>query len=142
MKEMLDVYEQPYAPNHPVIRQDESPHPFISEIRQGFVDIRGVKHVDDEYRREGVVDIYIICELKAGKRYVQVRDSHDSHQWAKVIAHIAETLHPNAGCITRVGSLFGVEPGLMKSTTGEGLKQDGSTPKSVCDLLFCDLFLS
>ena len=101
MEEVLDVYEQPKEPNHPVICLDESPHQLISETKSSFME-KGVKHVDYEYRREGVVDIYMICEPKAGKRYVQVRDTHDSHQWAKVIAFIAEQLYPAADCITLV----------------------------------------
>jgi hypothetical protein len=102
MEEVLDVYEQPYEKSHPVVCLDESPHQLISETRVGFVDSKGIEHVDYEYRREGVVDIYMICEPKAGKRYVKVRDSHDSHQWAGVVAYIAEKLYPNAGCITLV----------------------------------------
>jgi hypothetical protein len=96
MEEVLDVYEWPYDEHHPVVCLDESPHQLISETRTGFMDSKGVEHVDYEYRREGVVDIYMICEPKAGKRYVQVRDSHASRQWAEVIGHIAEQLYAAA----------------------------------------------
>lgn len=102
MEEVLDVYEQPYDEHHPVVCLDESPHQLISETRKGFVDKAGIEHVDYEYRREGVVDIYMICEPKAGKRYVQLRDTHDSHQWAAVVAHITEKLYRDADCITVV----------------------------------------
>ena len=102
MEEVLDVYERPYDESHPVVCLDESPHQLISEARQSFVDSQGVRHVDYEYRREGVADIYMIAEPKAGKRFVQVRDTHDSHQWAKVVAHIAERLYPDAVQITLV----------------------------------------
>lgn len=102
MEEVLDVYEKPYDEHHPVVCLDESPHQLISETRAGFVDKAGIEHVDYEYRREGVVDVYMICEPKAGKRYVQVRDSHDSHQWAGMVAYIAEKLYPNASCISVV----------------------------------------
>jgi transposase len=102
MEEVLDVYERPYERSHPVVCLDESPRQLISETRAGFTDSKGVKHVDYEYRREGVVDIYMIAEPKAGKRFVQVKDTHDSQQWARVIAHISETLYPHAACITLV----------------------------------------
>jgi hypothetical protein len=62
----------------------------------------GVKHVDYEYRRAGVADIFMIAEPKAGKRFVQVKDTHDSHQWAGVVAHIAEQLYPEATRITLI----------------------------------------
>ena len=102
MEEVLDVYERPYEEQRPVVCLDESPRQLISETRKGFVDSQGVKHVDYEYRREGVADVYMICEPKAGKRFIQVRDSHDSHQWAEVVAHIAEKLYSGATCITLV----------------------------------------
>lgn len=101
MEEVLDVYEQPYDNTHPVICLDESPHQLISETRSSFMD-KGVKHVDYEYRREGVADIYMICEPKAGKRFIQVRDTHDSLEWAREVAHVAEKLYPDAQRITVV----------------------------------------
>ncbi len=79
MEEVLDLYEQPYDPNAPVVCLDESPHQLISETRQGFMDSQGIKHVDNEYYREGVADIYMISEPKAGKHFIQVGDSHDPH---------------------------------------------------------------
>jgi transposase len=102
MEEVLDVYERPYEESSPVVCLDESPHQLISETKESFVDSKGVKHVDYEYRREGVADIYMIAEPKKGKRFVQLKDTHDSHQWAKVVAHIAERLYPDATCITLV----------------------------------------
>jgi hypothetical protein len=102
MEEVLEVYERPYEQTCPVICLDESPHQLISETRESFADAGGVRHVDYEYRREGVADIYMICEPKAGKRFVQLKDSHDSHQWARVVAHIAERLYRGAESITLV----------------------------------------
>ena len=95
MEEVLDVYERPYEESHPVVCLDESPHQLTSETRNSFMD-KGIKHVDYEYRRAGVADIFMIAEPKAGKRFVQLKDTHDSHQWASVVAHIAEQLYPEA----------------------------------------------
>jgi hypothetical protein len=102
MEEVLDVYEQPYDEQHPVVCLDESPHQLISETRDSFVDSKGVEHVDYEYRRAGVADLFMITEPKAGKRCVQIKDSHDSHQWAQVIAFIVEELYASATQITLV----------------------------------------
>jgi transposase len=101
MEEVLDVYERPYAQNAPVICLDESPHQLISETRRSFMN-KGVKHVDYEYRREGVAAIFMIAEPKGGKRFIQIKDSHNSHEWAKVIALVAEKLYPKAERITLV----------------------------------------
>ena len=102
MEEVLEVYERPYKESHPVICLDESPHQLISETRQSFMDSKGIKHLDYEYRREGVADIFMIAEPKQGKRFIQVKDCHDSHQWAKVIAFIAEKLYSKAERITLI----------------------------------------
>ena len=102
MEEVLDVYERPYDPDAPVVCLDESPYQLISETRPGFIDSQGVKHVDYEYKREGVAEIYMVAEPKAGKRFIELADSHDSHHWARVVAQIAEKLYGEAERITLV----------------------------------------
>ena len=102
MEEVLDIYEQPYDEHHPVVCLDESPHQLISATRQGFVDSSGVAHQDYEYRRQGAAELFMIAAPKAGQRFVQVKDTHNSHQWAAVVAHIAEQLYPTAAHITLV----------------------------------------
>jgi len=44
----------------------------------------------------------MIAEPKAGKRFIQVGNSHDSHQWASVVAHLTEKLYAGARQITLV----------------------------------------
>lgn len=102
MEEVLDVYERPYNPLHPVINLDESPKQLISEVKKSFVDSQGVKHEDYEYKREGVVDMYMIVEALAGKREVHIRDNHNRLTYAELIAYIAEDMHKDAPKITIV----------------------------------------
>lgn len=102
MEEVLDVYEREYHEDYPVICLDESPHQLISEVRKGFEDSKGVKYEDFEYRREGVVDLYMTCEPLAGKREIFVRASHDRLNYAEIIRHLAEESYPQAKKITIV----------------------------------------
>lgn len=102
MEEVLDVYERPYDPAFPVVCLDESPKQLISEIRKGFVDSKGVEHFDYEYKREGVADIFMVVEPLGAKRKVFITDSHNSHQWAQVVAHIVEEMYPQATKISLV----------------------------------------
>ena len=60
MEQVLDVYERPYDPLYPVVNLDESPKQLISETRKKFMDSKGIVHEDYEYKREGVVDMYMI----------------------------------------------------------------------------------
>ena len=57
MEEVLDTYEKPYDPAHPVICLDETPQQLIGETRTPFTDSHGVIHADYEYERHGVADI-------------------------------------------------------------------------------------
>ena len=102
MEEVLDVYELPYEAAHLVICLDESPRQLVSEVRTAAVDKDGNRYEDYEYKREGVADLFMIAEPKAGKRQVLVKPDHKSVRWAEVIAYIAEQMHPQASHITIV----------------------------------------
>ena len=102
MEAVLSVYEQPYDEQYPKVCLDESPKQLISESRKGFVDSQGVQHVDYEYRREGVADLYMLVEPLAGRRKVWVEDTHNRFTYAKIIAQIAEELYADAQKITIV----------------------------------------
>lgn len=102
MESVLDVYERAYDPDYPVINLDESPKQLISELRQSFVDSQGVIHQDYEYAREGVAEIYMLVEALGGRREVLIEDDHNSQTYAKVVAHIADQMYPEAKTITIV----------------------------------------
>lgn len=102
MEAVLDVYQRPYDPDHPLLCLDESPKQLISEVRPPIVTTQGVTLVDYEYRREGVCDLYMVCEPLGGRRYVRVRDSHTRLDWAAVLIEIVTTYYPTAARITLV----------------------------------------
>ncbi len=102
MEDVLDVYKRPYNEANPVVCLDESPKQLISESRIGFTDDKGVEHVDFEYKREGVADMYMIAEPLSGTREVLIKDSHNRLDWAETVAHIVEEMYPNAEKITLV----------------------------------------
>ncbi len=51
MEDVLDVYQRPYDPAHPVVCLDEARRQLTSETRTGFIDEQGVEHYD--YDRDG-----------------------------------------------------------------------------------------
>ena len=61
-----------------------------------------MEYVDFEYKREGVVDMYMIVEPLAGIREVIIKDSHNRLDWAQTVAHIVEDMYPSAEKITLV----------------------------------------
>lgn len=90
MEEVLDVYQRPANPLRPVVCLDEARRQLVSETRQGFTDKNGVQHIDYEYRREGVAEVFMVAQPLAGRRQVVVTDSHNSQEWAKVVGRIVE----------------------------------------------------
>jgi len=78
MEAVLDVYQRPYDPAHPVINLDESPKQLIGHSK------------------------IMIAEAKAGKRQVLVKDNHNRITYAKVIQYISEELYPDAKKITLI----------------------------------------
>jgi hypothetical protein len=102
MEQVLEVYAKEYQQDYPVVCLDESPKQLVSELQQSFTDSKGVVHSDYEYKREGVVDMFMIVEPLGGYREVLIEDNHKSHTYAKVIAHLVETIYPTAKLITLV----------------------------------------
>ena len=102
MEEVLEVYQRPYDPLRPVVCLDEARRQLVSETRTGFIDKNGVQHVDYEYKREGVAEVFMVAEALGGRREVVVTDSHNSQEWAKVVARIVEEWYADAERITLV----------------------------------------
>jgi hypothetical protein len=67
MEDILQVYQRPYDPQVPVICMDEASKQLISEVavplptkpNQG-------KRVDYEYARQGVCNLFVLCEPLRG----------------------------------------------------------------------------
>lgn len=102
MEAVPDVYQRPYDPDQPLICLDESPKQLISEARTPIVTATGITLVDYEYQREGVCDLYMVCDPLAGRRYVSVRDTHTRLDWATVVMEVVTTYYPTATKITLV----------------------------------------
>jgi DDE superfamily endonuclease len=102
MEQVLDVYKRPYDPKRPVICLDETSKQLICEQRQPITTRDGTIFYDYEYKREGVRDLYLVCEPLAGHRYVTVRDNHDRLDWATVVADTLENKYAQAEKVTLV----------------------------------------
>lgn len=100
MEDVLEVYERPYNAKNPVLCFDESPKQLVSEVRKSYIDSKGVKYEDCEYKREGAAEIFMIIEPLGGHREVFLEDRHTGVEWAKTMAYITEEMYPNAEKIT------------------------------------------
>lgn len=102
MEQVLDVYRRPYDEQHPVVCLDESPKQLISESRKPIKKSDGSTLYDSEYLRHGVAQLYMLFEPLAGKRKVEVRESNNRFEWAKIVADLVEEQYAAATKITLV----------------------------------------
>jgi transposase len=102
MEDVLEVYSRAYDADNPVVCYDESPKQLVSEIRKSYIDDKGVKYEDCEYKREGAAEIVMIVEPLGQRREVLVEDDHTGNTWARHMGYIAEQMYPDAKKITVV----------------------------------------
>lgn len=92
MEDVLDLYEQPYDEQRPVVCFDESPKQLIEEVRQPLPPELGrPARYDVEYKRNGVRNLLMICEPRRGKREVLVTKTRNKIDFAQAMKHLAAT---------------------------------------------------
>ncbi len=97
MEDVLDVYERPYDPNHPVVNMDEQPVQLVKEIRQPLDAEPGrPRRYDHEYERAGTASVFLFTEALAGWRQVSVRPQRTAVDWAQERAALLESRYAQA----------------------------------------------
>ena len=103
MEDILDVYQRPYNPLYPVVCLDETGRQLIEETIVPIAVKPGEpKKVDYEYRRNGVVDLFMIFEPLAGQRHVMITDSRKRTDFANCIEMIEDEYYPSCEKIVLV----------------------------------------
>ncbi len=90
MEDVLDQYEQPYDPKHPLICMDEMPCQLIDDVLVPVLPKPGKpRRVDYEYRRNGTCCVFIAFDPHAGKRIVRVKEHRTKVDYADFMKEIA-----------------------------------------------------
>jgi hypothetical protein len=102
MENILDLYEQPYDPKHPVICYDERPCQLIDDVIVPIPMKPGKPRKRDyEYRRNGTCCILIAFEPLTGKRFIQVVKHRTKAVYARFMKLLAQQ-YPDAESIQLV----------------------------------------
>ena len=103
MEDVLDVYTRPYDPHRPQVCLDETSRQLLRDGRppQAIAPGRPARE-DYEYVREGVVNLFLICEPVRGWRHVTVSDRRTRLDWAHCIKDLVEVHYPEAEQIVLV----------------------------------------
>jgi hypothetical protein len=116
MEDVLDVYEKPYDPKHPVVCMDEQPCQLIGEERIPLPCSPGqVLRYDNQYVRNGTVCNFMFFEPLGNWRRVSVRERRTQKDCAEEIAHLLDVDFPDAEKVVlvmdnlnthKIGSLY------------------------------------
>ncbi len=95
MEDVLEVYQRPYDPLHPVVCIDETNKQLIKETRIPCAPGHPEK-VDSVYERNGVLDVFMIFEPLAGKRETIISETRTAVDFAHVLQYTSDILYPMA----------------------------------------------
>ena len=103
MEDVLDVYETPYDPEHPVVCMDEKPYQLLGEAREPLPIRPGDDmKIDSEYVREGTCSIFAFTEPLGGVRHVSAREHRTAIDWAEEIKYLVDVQYPDVAKIKLV----------------------------------------
>ena len=103
MEDVLDVYTRPVDPKRPLVCLDEMPKQLIGETRSPLPAEPGLpERFDYEYVRNGVANIFCLCEPLLGTRELTVTDHRTREDWARLIKDLVDLRHPDADKIVLV----------------------------------------
>lgn len=89
MEDVLDVYQRPYDPLRPVVCLDETNRQLI-EKRRVPLKPGSPEREDYEYRRCGVVDLFVAFEPLACKRVVKLTNTRTAVDFACFLRELVE----------------------------------------------------
>ena len=103
MEEVLETYEKPHDPSHPVLCMDEQPVQLFKETRPPIpATTKHPRRVDYEYERAGTATIFMFAEPLAGWRDVEVRKQKTKLDWATEVARLLEGRYADCEKVTLV----------------------------------------
>ncbi len=100
MEDVLDLYEQDFDPERPVVCYDEWRRALIGETRTSLPAVPGRrKRVDYEYRRNGVAYLHMVFEPLASQRSIRVSAQHTKKDFAQCMQWLVDQLYPTTAII-------------------------------------------
>ena len=103
MEDVLEVYKRPYDPRYPQVCLDETSKQLIGEVSPPEPMSPGqIAHYDYEYVRNGVANIFMMCEPLAGRRDVRVTARRTKKDYAECLRWLADERYADAEKIVLV----------------------------------------
>jgi transposase len=103
MEDVLDLYAEPYDPQHPQVCFDESPVQLVSETRRPLLIRPGQPECYDyEYKRQGTANLFLFVQPLRGWRQVNVTARRTKQDFAQQMQLLVDVYFPEADRIRLV----------------------------------------
>jgi hypothetical protein len=103
MEDVLEVYKRPYDPKRPQVCMDETSKQLLADTRDPIpVKPGSPERFDNEYKREGVANLFMFSEPLMGKRYVKVTERRTRKDWALAMKELSDDYYREAEVIVIV----------------------------------------
>jgi hypothetical protein len=100
MEHILDLYERPYDPLHPMVCFDETNKQLIEETRQPLPARPGqVARYDYEYKRHGTRNLFLFFEPLAGQRHIEVTQRRTKQDFAHQMRWLVDVAYSDVECV-------------------------------------------
>lgn len=90
MEMVLDLYEQPYDEERPVVCLDERPGQMLSHVNEPLETSTATTRHDYEYERKGTYSAFLMVEPLTGWRHVDVRAHRKDEDFAAQLLYLDE----------------------------------------------------
>jgi hypothetical protein len=130
MEKILDLYEEPYDPNRPVVCFDERPCQLLADVRDPLPMEPGGrpnKRVDSEYERRGTANVLMAFEPLKGRRGMKVTEHRRKLEFADMMRYLLlDSLYPEAERIRLVVDNLRARIHQLPSTRASLLRRPGA----------------
>jgi len=100
MEDVVELYEEPYDPDRPVICMDETSKQLVGETRIPIAASPGQpRRIDYEYERQGTADLFVFTEPLGNWRCVEVTRTRTRVDWAEQMRNLVDVYYPQATTI-------------------------------------------
>ena len=97
MEDVLDLYQQQYDKDYPVVCMDEKQYQLLDDLRAPIPMKPGAPEKrDGDYKRNGTCSIFAFSEPLASWRHVTVSERRTKIDWANQIQELLDIHYPEA----------------------------------------------
>ena len=100
MEDVLDLYEEPYDPQRPMVCMDEKSTQLVADIRPVKPVRQGrPERYDYEYKRNGTRNLFIFFEPQRGWRHMEVTERRTACDFAQQLKWLVDEAYPEASVV-------------------------------------------